>query len=179
MSKLKILIFFFIGIFAGIPTLPAQTASQPWHGITRQMRYQPDSSDFVINNGKLRFNRALYGSNTAFRVEAGDLPEFALYLPGMGGNLRFGLMDSNGSKWLIESKNVTARYRPGSMIYTITDPMLGSGNLQITALALADAEGLILQISAGEIPENIQLFCAFGGVTVKKFSRDGDLGADP
>jgi hypothetical protein len=31
-------------------------------------------------NGTNRFNRALYGSNTAFRVEAGDLPEFAMYL---------------------------------------------------------------------------------------------------
>jgi len=177
--KKGLLILFFIGLLAGSLTLPAQTTNQPWHGITRQLRYQPDGSDFVINNGKLRFNRALYGTNTAFRVEAGDLPEFALYLPGMGGNLRFGLIDTNGSKWLIDSKNITARYRPGSMIYSITDPILGNGNLQITALALGDAEGLVLQISAGEIPDNLRLFWAFGGVTGKKFSRDGDLGADP
>ena len=147
--------------------------------LTRQIRYQPDGSDFVITNGKLRFNRALYGSNTAFRVEAGDLPEFALYLPGMGGNLRFGLMDDKGSKWIIDSKNITARYRPGTMIYTITDPVLENGKLQITVLALANAEGLIVQLSAGEIPGKIVLFWAFGGVTGKKFSRDGDLGADP
>lgn len=145
----------------------------------RQLRYQPDGSDFVITNGKLRFNRALYGSNTAFRIEAGDLPEFALYLPGMGGNLRFGLIDATGSKWLIHTKNINARYRPGSMIYTISDPMLGNGNLQITVLALADVEGVIVQLSCKGIPEHLQLFWAFGGVTGKKFSRDGDLGADP
>ena len=159
--------------------LQAQTMRQPFHGITRQMRYQPDGSDFVIKNGTLRFNRALYGTNTAFRVEASDLPEFAMYLPGMGGNLRFGLIDANGSKWLIDSKNIIARYRPGSMIYTITDPMLGNGNLQITALALADAEGMILQLTSKNIPDHLTLFFAFGGVTGKKFSRDGDLGADP
>ncbi len=48
--------------------------------------------DFVTTNGALRFNRALYGGNTAFRVEAGDLPEFALYLPGMGGNRKLGIL---------------------------------------------------------------------------------------
>ena len=59
--------------------LQAQTTSLPWHGIARQMRYQPDGKDVVITNGKLRFNRALYGTNSVFRVEAGDLPEFAMY----------------------------------------------------------------------------------------------------
>ena len=112
------------GWVSGMPLVQAQPVNQVWHGINRQLRYQPDGSDFVINNGKLRFNRALYGTNTAFRIEAGDLPEFALYLPGMGGNLRFGLIDIKGSKWLIDSKNIVARYRPGAMIYTISDPML-------------------------------------------------------
>lgn len=177
--KFIILVLLVTGCLSGTPLLKAQPVSQNWHGINRQMRYQPDGSDFVITNGKLRFNRALYGTNTAFRVEAGDLPEFALYLPGMGGNLRFGLIDIKGSKWLIDSKNIVARYRPGAMIYTISDPMLGSGNIQLTALALANAEGLILEITAGKIPDHLQLTWAFGGVTGKKFSRDGDLGADP
>ncbi len=181
MQKNKIwwLLVIFIGLLSGSPELNAQNHAPPWHGVSRQLRYQPDGTDFVISNGKLRFNRALYGTNTAFRVEAGDLPEFAMYLPGMGGNLRFGLKDGNGVKWLNDAKNITARYRPGAMIYKITDPMLGKGDLQITVLALADAEGLILQLTAGEIPQNITLLWAFGGVTGKKFSRDGDLGADP
>ena len=52
--------------------------SQLWHGIEREIHYKPDGDDFVLANGKRRFNRALYGGNTAFRAEAGDLPEFAL-----------------------------------------------------------------------------------------------------
>ena len=68
----------------------------PWHGVERSVRYHPDGEDFVIVNGKRRFNRALYGSNSAFRAEAGDLPEFALYLPGMGGNLKLGIGKSDG-----------------------------------------------------------------------------------
>lgn len=174
MKRLLLLFFsaFLVGFF-----LQAQNPepSKP----DRTLRYHPEGSDFVIANGTHRFNRALYGSNSAFRVEAGDLPEFAMYLPGMGGNLRFGLINEKGSKWLIDAKNITARYRPGSMIYSITDSILGSGNLQITVLALADEEGLIIKMESKNIPENLSLFFAFGGVTGKKFSRDGDLGADP
>ena len=46
-----------------------------WHGKQRELRYHPEGTDFVITNGKRRFVRALYGTNTAFRIEAGDLPE--------------------------------------------------------------------------------------------------------
>src|SRR5438093_7099827 len=75
-----------------------------WHGKEKTVRYQPKGQDFVIQNGKLRFNRALYGSNTAFRAEAGDLPEFALYMPGMGGNLKFGWLRNDSSKWLLQAQ---------------------------------------------------------------------------
>ena len=147
----------------------------------RVLRYQPDGTDFVINNGTYRFNRAIYGTNTGFRVEAGDLPEFAMYLPGMGGNLRFGLIDSKGSKWIIDANDITARYRPGTMIYTISDPMLDKGSLQITVLALAEADGMIVEVASTGIPEDLSLFLAYGGFTGSKkgFYRDGDMGADP
>src|SRR5690349_20274909 len=108
-----------------------------WHGIERTLRYHPEGTDFVIENGNRRFTRALYGTNTAFRVETGDLPEFALYMPGMGGNIKFGLSNADSSKWLIQAGKITARYHPGSMLYEIEDPMLGNGKLHITVLALA------------------------------------------
>ena len=87
-----------------------------WHGIEREIRYKPEGNDFVIVNGNRRFTRALYGTNTAFPAEAGDLPEFALYMPGMGGNIKFGLSINDTSKWLINAEKITASYRPGSML---------------------------------------------------------------
>ncbi|MFO7933686.1 MAG: hypothetical protein R6U78_06360 [Bacteroidales bacterium] len=63
----------------------------------RSLRYHPEQGDFVIVNGKGRFNRALYGTNSGFRVEAGDLPEFAMYLRGMGGNFKLGLVSEDSS----------------------------------------------------------------------------------
>ncbi|MVN92019.1 DUF4450 domain-containing protein [Mucilaginibacter sp. HME9299] len=156
----------------------AQTSAKPWHNIERTVRYQPSGQDFVIKNGTRRFNRAIYGTNTAFRVEAGDLPEFALYLPGMGGNLKLGLIKGTQSKWLINAQNIEARYRPGSMLYTIHDPMLGTGTINIQVLAGADSETLIVKADVKNASD-VQLLWAYGGATGKKFSRDGDIGADP
>lgn len=145
----------------------------------RAIHYRPEGTDFVCVNGKLRFNRALYGTNTAFRVEAGDLPEFALYLPGMGGNFRLGLISGGQSKWLIDAQHIKAIYRPGSMLYEVGDSLLGSGLLHITVLALAEGEGMVIQTSYKGPAAKAQLFWAYGGATGKKFSRDGDIGADP
>ncbi|TMI71593.1 MAG: DUF4450 domain-containing protein [Bacteroidetes bacterium] len=173
---ISILFIFFLLIGA-----KAQPVSDTviWHGKERNLRYQPSGSDFIITNGQRRFVRALYGTNTAFRVEAGDLPEFALYMPGMGGNFKFGIIDGNKSKWLTDARNIKATYRPGSMLYEITDEMLGNGAMFITVLALANAEGMIIQTNFKNVTGNIELMWVFGGASGKKFSRDGDIGADP
>lgn len=150
-----------------------------WHGKIRTIHYTPQGQDFVCTNGTHRFNRALYGTNTAFRVEAGDLPEFAMYMPGMGGNFQLGLMDEKNSKWLIKANLIKAIYRPGSMLYEIRDSLLGNGVLYIAVLALADAEGMIIEAKFSNVLKPIKLCWVYGGATGKKFSRDGDLGADP
>lgn len=150
-----------------------------WHGIDRTMHYVPDGDGFLLKNGHRKFNRALYGSNTAFRVEAGDLPEFALYMPGMGGNFKLGLVQGNNSKWITEATTITAKYHAGAMLYTIEDPLLGSGKLFIEILAMADVEGFIVKTRMQNVIAPVELFCAFGGASGKKFSRDGDMGPDP
>ncbi|HEY6503069.1 MAG TPA: DUF4450 domain-containing protein [Chitinophagaceae bacterium] len=150
-----------------------------WHGKERTIRYRPQGTDFVTENGKRRFVRALYGTNTAFRVEAGDLPEFALYMPGMGGNLQFGIIAGDKNKWLIDAQKVKAVYRPGSMLYEIEDALLGNGKLFIAVLALSNAEGMVLKMRSENIADNVQLVWVYGGASGKKFSRDGDIGADP
>ncbi len=150
-----------------------------WHNRTRTLRYHPDGNGFVIVNGTHRFNRALYGSHTGFRVEAGDLPEFALYLPGMGGTLRLGLIRNNNSKWVTGAELVEARYEPGTMIYRISDPWLIGGIIHVQVLALPDADGMIVKIRGEHIPSDTEVLWTFGGVTGKRFSREGDLGADP
>jgi hypothetical protein len=168
-------------LVASYQILFAQTtdSTQWWHGIQRELRYKPDGADFVITNGNRRFTRALYGTSTAFRAEAGDLPEFALYMPGMGGNIKFGLISKDSSKWLINADKITARYRPGMMLYDIEDTLLGKGKLHLEIMCMADAEGIIIKTIFENAPTDVQLLWAFGGATGKKFFRDGDMGPDP
>jgi len=172
-----LLIALFMVLFAS--KADAQIPMQHWSETERSLRYTPDHGDFVIANGEKRFNRALYGSNTGFRVEAGDLPEFSMYMPRLGGTLRLGLQKGESSKWLIDADHIEARYNSGSMRYAITDKLMGEGELKLKVLALPDADGMILQIEGLKLPEDVKLFFAFGAASDKRFSREGDLGADP
>ena len=146
---------------------------------TRKLQYTPDENDFVCINGKNKFTRALYGSHTGFRLETSDIPEFALYLPRMGGNITFYLAKENDTLALNSAKRIETRYRAGTRIYTIFDPFWGKGKIQIQALALFDGDGAILKISKENISDKIKLICKFGGASNTRFSREGDLGADP
>ncbi|RYZ22784.1 MAG: DUF4450 domain-containing protein, partial [Sphingobacteriales bacterium] len=150
-----------------------------WHDIQRKLHYRPHGSGFIKVDGNRRFNRALYGSNTGFRVETGDLPEFALYLPGMGGNLSFQLIRKGRVLPLINAKNIQTVYQPGSMIYTINDPILGGGKIELAVMALMEGEGIIIRTTTQHLPKDLKLGIRYGGASGKKFSRDGDIGADP
>jgi hypothetical protein len=178
-TQARLFVLLFILNFGCALYAYSQTKSTLWHGIERTVRYRPDGTDFVIDNGTRRFNRAIYGTNTAFRVEAGDLPEFALYLPGMGGTLKLGLIKGKTSKWLINTQHIEARYRPGSMLYTIRDSLLGKGIIKLQLLAGANSEHLLLKADLTCVDKDVKLFWVYGGATGKKFSRDGDIGADP
>jgi len=129
----------------------------------RPLRYTPENGDFVIRNGGEFFNRPLYGPNINFRVDAGDLPEFSLYLPGHGGNLKLGVSAAGGSKWLAQAAEVVARYRPGRMIYEVRDPLLAQGRLRIEVLTAGRGAGFMLQVEAHEVPPSAALTWAFGG----------------
>lgn len=186
---------------AGSALAQAPSAQKLWpnlaDNIERPLRYTPDGEDFVIVNGGEFFNRPLYGGNTAFRVDAGDMPEFVLYLPGRGGNLRLGLRKEeradpsalrsdqrvevsalHAAKWLHETATIEARYRPGGMLYTIRDPMLGDGTLKLAAYAMPDSEGLIVRAEASGIPAGLEFVWAYGGVNGQRGKRDGDIGTE-
>lgn len=153
--------------------------SRHWQKNKRSLHYTEDKGDFLLVNGTYRFNRALYGNNKASRVEAGDLPEFALYMPGMAGNLQFVLENNGVYKKLIEAKVIETRYRPGSMIYRIQDPLMGEGHIDMTVLAQAEEEGMIVKLELVGGPKELKLHAVFGGASGRKFSRGGDIGADP
>jgi hypothetical protein len=144
----------------------------------RPLRYTPRDGGFAIANGKEFFNRPLYGPNNAFRVDCGDLPEFSLYLPGHGGNLRLGIAAGGGAKWLFEAASVDALYRAGRMQYDIGDPILGQGMLRVEIMSRGEGAGIILRVQPTDVPSGIKLTWAFGGVSGRKGKRGGDIGCE-
>jgi hypothetical protein len=159
-----------------VPLMQSMTA--------RPLRYRPVSGDFVIRNGAEFFNRPLYApcstTQTAdFRVDAGDLPEFSLYLPGHGGNLKLGFIAASGatSKWAAKADEVVARYRPGRMIYEIRDSRLGPGTIRAELLT-SEGSGILLKVEGSNLPSGTRLAWAFGGVSGKRGRRNGDIGCE-
>jgi len=147
--------------------------------VDRPLRYRPEGQDFVIENGAEFFNRPLYGGNSAFRVDGGDKPQFSLYLPGRGGNLRLGVRTRQGTVWLDGARSITARYRPGEMLYEIADPALGArGRIRVEAVAYAATEGLGLRIEGEQLAPGAELVFAFGAGNGQRGQRGGDIGTE-
>jgi hypothetical protein len=147
--------------------------------VDRPLRYRPEGEDFVVADGAELFNRPLYGGHTAFRVDAGDRPELALYLPGRGGNLRLGLRRGASAKWLLHADHTVARYRPGTMRYEIRDALLGEGAvLRVEAVALHRQEALVVRILREGGDDGVEILFAYGGVTGERGRRDGDIGTE-
>src|SRR6266481_3658433 len=96
MTRLRLLPLMIAWVFA-LMAYDAEAAPNLESNIERSLRYWPYGTDFVITNGAECFNRPLYCPNSGFRIDGGDKPEFSLYLPGRGGNLRFGIKTSAGT----------------------------------------------------------------------------------
>ena len=152
--------------------------AQYWHNQERSLRYTPEGEDIVIVNGKKKYNRGLYGSNTAFRIETSDVPEFGFFMPNMGGNLQLGLLVGDKSLWLNDAEYIKSKYRAGSRIYEIKDPILGNGEITLSVLVLSVGEGMIVKIESKSLPADVQLISTFGGASNQRFWRNGDLGVD-
>jgi hypothetical protein len=176
-----------LALGTGLPACAADTNPPEWiyrpkgnyAGHTdRPLRYFPDGTDFVVTNGPEFFNRPLYCANSGFRIDGGDKPEFSLYLPGRGGNLRLGLKTAAGVKWLNDADQIIARYRPGSLLYQIRDPLLETGKLTVVVLPLADAKGLVARAELHETGAPVELIFAFGGANGMKGRRGGDIGCE-
>lgn len=127
----------------------------------RPLHYRPDGNSAVVVNGKARFNRALYGAHTGFRVECSDCTEFGIYLPGTGGNLQLSLPEGA----------CEARYTPGKMNYR-------QGGIEIEVQVLREGEDVALWRIKNTTRQVQTIGVQFGSVSGKKFYRNGDLGVD-
>ncbi len=147
----------------------------------RQLNYWPEDGDFVTLNGKNRYTRALYGGNTAFRLETSDGLEFGLFMPNMGGNVTMTFLEGATP---ILGYDIETRYRAGQRIYSVRLPAKYSADdngpavVTVTAAALYDGEGAIWRIESRNVKSSLTLNVRYGAASNAGFSRNGDLGVD-
>ena len=127
---------------------------------SRPRHYVPDGNSVVTTDGGARFNRALYGAHSGFRMDCSDTPEFGIYLPRMGGNLLLTLPEGK----------CTARYTPGRMDYE-------QGGVKVEAQVMRSKDMALWAIT-NTTDHPVSVPVRFGGVAEKKFYREGDLGVD-
>ena len=152
--------------------------AQLTNNVARALRYFPENGDFVITNGTEFFNRPLYCAHSAYRIDGGDRPEFSFYQPGHGGNLRLGLRTAAGAVWLDEARQIVARYRAGSLVYEINDPLIGAGKLDLAVVPTAGMKGLALRAELRSCTLPVELVFAFGGADGRRGRRGGDIGCE-
>ncbi len=90
-------------------------------------------------------------------------PEFTFTLPKMAGNLKFGIINGNESKWLSEFNTKNNKPSNNKIIYTLSDPILKNGKLKVEAIYLSGTDGVIIELSTENIPDNIELLWSYGG----------------
>lgn len=145
--------------------------------LARPLRYWPVDGAFVITNGAEYFNRPLYCMNSGFRIDGGDKPEWSLYLPGRGGNLRLGIRTPSGTKWLDAADKIVTRYGSGMLDYEINDRLLGAGTLRITVVPQSQARGGVWEVTA-DATGPLDFVWAFGGANGMRGKRGGDIGCE-
>ncbi len=146
----------------------------------RVMQYTPTSGGYIYRkNGDNLYTRALYGGNTAFRIETSDRPIFGAFHGKDNRNVHF-IVTVNGCSMRLDSvAECRSYYRGGERRYELTDPAWGHGRISIITLAPRHFEGALWKIDASDMPKNSEIkgICV---PTVKiKLSRNGDMGADP
>lgn len=109
------------------------------------------------------FPNQLKAKNQSSVIMAAEHPEFTFLLPEMAGNLNFGIINGEESKWLSKFEKKQLKKNGNKMIYTLSDPILKNGELIFEVISLSKTDGIIAKVSAKNIPSNIKLFWSYGG----------------
>ena len=146
----------------------------------RTLQYSPVSGGYIASrNGNNLYTRALYGGNTAFRLETSDRPVFAAFHGKDNRNIHF-ILNIDGKRVRLDSiPGCYSLYRGGERKYILSDPAWKGGSITLTALAPRDHEGAIWKIDAEKMPKGTSLSAICSPTVKVKISRNGDMGADP
>ncbi len=146
----------------------------------RVLQYTPTSGGYIYRkNGNNLYTRALYGGNTAFRIETSDMPIFGAFHGKDNRNIHF-IVTVNGHAMRLDSvADCRSYYRGGERRYELSDPAWGDGHISVVVLAPRHYEGGLWKIEATDMPSNSEIRGVCVPTVKVKLNRNGDIGADP
>lgn len=165
-------------LFISTTEARAEESAKIGSGDKRSMNYYPVDGDFVTVNGKNRYTRALYGTQTLFRLETSDAPIFAIYNKKNNCNISFTLIRQDGK--VIPLEEVTyckSMYGKGNRRYIIRDSRIGAAQINLCAVTLSDMNGALWIIDNKNLGK-AKLVCTVTDVRNTRLSRNGDMGVD-
>lgn len=105
-------------------------------------------------------------------ILAAEFPDFIFHLPEMAGNLKFGIVKDDESKWIKDAEQIKSDLKDLVLTYRIADPFLNKGEITCKAIPLKNTNGILIEVSANRLPENVHLFYTFGGAYGKVLTQD-------
>lgn len=144
----------------------------------RTMHYFPDNGEIVCINGSNRYTRALYGHESAFRLETSDRPVFAAFVKGNCKNISFHINIEGNTYPLDSTSYCQARYLGGRRTYILKDDRWPhEAELQIYAMASFISDAAIFRFNQKNL-NGASITAKVCNTRSSKFSRNGDMGVD-
>src|ERR1041384_141376 len=85
---------------------------------------------------------------------------------GLLGHLMLGLTSADGaSKWFHQWSEIVVRYTDGRMEYELQDAGFPGIRVRLSAIALADAAGLLVEVTIDGLPKGTTLVWMYGGAS--------------
>lgn len=105
-------------------------------------------------------------------------PVFTFCMPEMAGQLTFGIIKGEDSKWITDTK-IKIKEKKGTFIYIISDPLLGKGRIEFRVVRLTDSDGVILEVEAEGIDNDVELLWSYAGASGKMLTPPQAVNVQP
>jgi len=130
-------------------------------------------------NYNIDFPYRLKTNTNGTSIAAAGHPEFSFLLPEMAGNLKFGIIKDNESKWLSDFNKIEIKDNAMYIVYSLSDPLIGKGQLKCEVRSLSNTDGIVMEMTPENIPDDIELFWSYGGAYGKILADKDTKGLYP
>ena len=131
-------------------------------------KYRVEGDAFVRHNGPSYSNRPLYCNHIYAIVLAGDKPTAMVgKQSNIYGNLMFALVRNGKGIWLQNASDVTSKYRPGRMEWTVKDAAWGNTAVDLEVVPSSQGPGMAAHVRVENAQSGDQLVWASGAASIQ------------